>query len=102
MNKNAFASLCIAALALAACARTPAAPMSTRTPNGTAAALTERMQALPPTAKVRAGDKLADLPRAQFEMPDGSAPILNLPELLKAQGKRAALLWFYQMDNTSW
>ncbi len=101
MNKNTFVVLCAAALALTAC-RTPAAPMATRAPSATTTALEQRLRALPPTVHVRVGDQLAAMPQFPVDMPDGSAPTVNLPDLLKAQGKRAALLWFYQMDNTSW
>ncbi len=87
------------ALLLAGCAQAPAPPA----PGATAAsAFEQRLQALPPTVLVRTGDRLTAMPNFIVEMPDGSAPTVNLPDLLKAQGKRAALLWFYQMDNTSW
>lgn len=76
--------------------------MATRAPSGTATALEQRLRALPPTVRVRAGDQLAAMPQFPVDLPDGSAPTVNLPDLMKAQGKRAALLWFYQMDNTSW
>jgi hypothetical protein len=94
--------LLLTVAALAACGRAPAAPAATRAPNGTAAALEQRLQALPPTVRVHAGDRIDPAQTFIVEMPDGAAPTVDLPSLLRAQGKRAALFWFYQMDNTSW
>jgi len=95
-------SLLIAVAALAACTRAPAAPASTRTPDGTAVALEQRLRALPPTVRVRTGDRIDATQPFLVELPDGGTPTVDLPSLLRAQGKRAALFWFYQMDNTSW
>lgn len=107
MNTRRIAACLSLTLLLSACAAQPPAakpsamPAATSSPNATQSALDARLSTLPPTLRVKAGERLTQIPAFTVDMPDGSAPTLTLKGLLDAQDKRRALIWFYQQDNTS-
>ena len=86
---------------LGACAAPQPTATATPVPDAKRSALDARLAALPPTLRVKPGERLARIPAFVVDMPDGSAPTITLKGLLDAQDKRRALIWFYQQDNTS-
>lgn len=105
MNARWIAACLSLTLLVSACAAQPPtpppAPEVTSVLNATQSVIDARLSTLPPTLRVKAGERLQELPPFVVEMPDGSASLVSLKGLLDAQDKRRALIWFYQQDNTS-